>query len=114
MLRNREIDWQVILLIAPVALELIRQALGSRWSDHHRLFYLNPDPFWTLAVILLSPPAYFPLASFDRYLLADFPIFLALAAVLRDHPRARQIVLFTFAAVGAVAAVGYSRKVWIG
>jgi hypothetical protein len=34
--------------------------------------------------------------------------------VLRDHPRARQIVLFTFAAVGAVAAVGYSRKVWIG
>jgi len=68
----------------------------------------------TLFLVLLSPPAYFPLASFDRYLLADFPLFLALAAVLRDHPRARQIVLFTFAAVGAVAAIGYSRKVWIG
>jgi len=68
----------------------------------------------TLALILLSPPPYFPLASFDRYLLVDFPVFLALASVLRDHPRARQIVLFTFAAVGAVAAVGYSRKVWIG
>jgi Mannosyltransferase (PIG-V) len=68
----------------------------------------------TLALILLSPPPYFPLASFDRYLLVDFPVFLALASVLKDHPRARQIVLFTFAAVGAVAAVGYSRKVWIG
>ena len=54
MLRNRQIDWQVVLLIAPVGLELIRQALGFRWSGHHRLFYLQPDPFWTLAVILLA------------------------------------------------------------
>jgi two-component system LytT family sensor kinase len=54
MLRNRQIDWQVVLLIAPVGLELLRQALGSRWSGHHRLFYLQNDPFWTIAVILLA------------------------------------------------------------
>jgi two-component system LytT family sensor kinase len=54
MLRKRQIDWQVILLMAPVALELIRQALGFRWAAHHRLFYLQPEPFWTLAVILLA------------------------------------------------------------
>lgn len=54
MLRTRQIDWQFILLMAPVGLELIRQALGFRWSDHHRLFYLHPEPFWTLAVILLA------------------------------------------------------------
>jgi two-component system LytT family sensor kinase len=54
MLRNRQIDWQIILLMAPVALELLRQVLGARWSDHHRLFYLRPDPFWTLAGILLA------------------------------------------------------------
>ena len=54
MLRKRQIDWQVVLLVAPVGLELIRQALGSRWSAHHRLFYLQADPFWTLAVILLA------------------------------------------------------------
>jgi two-component system LytT family sensor kinase len=53
-LRNRQIDWQVVLLVAPVGLELIRQALGSRWSGHHRLFYLQADPFWTIAVILLA------------------------------------------------------------
>src|SRR5438876_5206425 len=49
MLRKRQIDWQVVLLIAPVGLELIRQALGSRWAAHHRLFYLQADPFWTIA-----------------------------------------------------------------
>ena len=54
MLRKRQIDWQVVLLIAPVGLELTRQALGFRWSGQHRLFYLQPDPFWTLAVILLA------------------------------------------------------------
>jgi len=54
MLRKRQIDWQVVLLIAPVGLELIRQALGVRWSEHHRLFYLQNNPFWTLAVILLA------------------------------------------------------------
>lgn len=54
MLRTRLIDWQLVLLIAPIALELIRQALGFRWGEHHRLFYLPPDPFWTLAVILLA------------------------------------------------------------
>ncbi|MEQ1728497.1 MAG: histidine kinase [Vicinamibacterales bacterium] len=54
MLRRQQIDWQIILLMAPVALELIRQALGFRWSNHQRLFYLHPEPFWTLAVILLA------------------------------------------------------------
>jgi two-component system LytT family sensor kinase len=54
MLRSRQIDWQIVLLIAPVALELLRQALGFRWSTHHRLFYLHPEPFWTLAIILVA------------------------------------------------------------
>jgi two-component system LytT family sensor kinase len=54
MLRNRQIDWQVILLVVPLGLEILRQALGFRWDQHHRLFYLRPEPFWTLAVILLA------------------------------------------------------------
>ena len=39
-----QVDWQVMLLLAPIALELLRQALGARWSEHHRLFYLRADP----------------------------------------------------------------------
>jgi two-component system LytT family sensor kinase len=54
MLRARQIDWQVVLLFAPVALEMLRQALGLRWGQHHRLFYLQPEPVWTLALILLA------------------------------------------------------------
>ncbi|MFN8066385.1 MAG: histidine kinase [Vicinamibacterales bacterium] len=54
MLRQRQIDWQVILLIAPVGLELIRQGLGVRWSEHHGLFYLHADPLWTFPVIVLA------------------------------------------------------------
>src|SRR5712691_7783687 len=32
MLRTFQMDWQVVLLLAPVALELLAQALGFRWS----------------------------------------------------------------------------------
>ena len=42
MLRTLQVDWQVVLLLAPIALELLRQALGPRWSEHHRLFVLSP------------------------------------------------------------------------
>jgi two-component system LytT family sensor kinase len=49
MLKSRHIDWQIVLLLAPVGLELIRQIIGVRW---HRLFLLEPSPFWTLGFIL--------------------------------------------------------------
>jgi len=44
MLRSLEVDWQVVLLLAPVALEFLRQIVGLRWSDHHRLFFLHGAP----------------------------------------------------------------------
>jgi two-component system LytT family sensor kinase len=51
MLRNMEPLWQIILLLAPVALELLRQALGLRFGVH-RLFYLDP-PSGLMTVLLL-------------------------------------------------------------
>ncbi|MGE5245500.1 MAG: sensor histidine kinase, partial [Betaproteobacteria bacterium] len=54
MLRALQVDWQVVLLLAPIALELLRQGLGARWADHHRLFYLAPTAPWMLVVILLA------------------------------------------------------------
>ena len=55
MLRFFQIDWQVVLLLAPVALELLRQLVGQRWGDN-RLFYLPPaqGSVWTLVAILLA------------------------------------------------------------
>jgi len=63
MMRSFEVDWQVVLLLAPIGLALLRQALGSRWpaippgldaSAPGRLFYLPYDSPWTLTAILLA------------------------------------------------------------
>ena len=49
--KNPALDWQVTLLLAPVALELIRQALGSRYPD--RLFHLGPELSQNSPLVLL-------------------------------------------------------------
>jgi mannosyltransferase PIG-V len=66
-----------------------------------------------LAILLAAPAQLSPLVSFPRYLLADFPLFVALAAVLEGRPRLRTSVLLLFAAAAAVAAVAFSRKIWV-
>jgi two-component system, LytTR family, sensor kinase len=52
MLRGFQIDWQVMLLLAPITLELLRQGIGDRWPE--RLFYLPQTSGWTLTAILLA------------------------------------------------------------
>src|SRR4030095_7056777 len=44
MLKEARVDWSVILILAPVALELLRQALGWRFNygTQTRLFFLHP------------------------------------------------------------------------
>ena len=59
MVRRFHVDWQVVLLVAPVGLELLRQVLGLRWSENSRLFYLGPPAggpswLWTLLLVLLA------------------------------------------------------------
>jgi two-component system LytT family sensor kinase len=55
MLRNVQVDWQVMLLLAPIGLELIRQGLGLRWSANERLFYISPGgSIGMMMVILLA------------------------------------------------------------
>jgi two-component system LytT family sensor kinase len=52
MLRGFHIDWQVMLLLAPIVLELLRQGIGDRWGN--QLFYLPQTSGWTLTAILLA------------------------------------------------------------
>jgi two-component system LytT family sensor kinase len=54
MLRSLQVDWQVVLLLVPIGLELLRQALAWRWSDHHRLFYMAPGSVGMLVAVLLA------------------------------------------------------------
>jgi hypothetical protein len=67
----------------------------------------------TIAIVLSSPDDLVPLVSFPRFLLADFPLFLALAALTERRARAREAVLVCFGAVGAVAAVAFAHDVWV-
>ena len=52
MLRGLQVDWQVVLLLAPIALELLRQGVGARWQA--RLFHSAPTSPWTLVLVLLA------------------------------------------------------------
>jgi two-component system LytT family sensor kinase len=55
MVRSVSVDWAVILLLAPVALELLRQTLGWRFTEQ-RLFFLHADEMstWWVALIVLT------------------------------------------------------------
>ncbi len=54
MARRLQVDWQIILLLAPVGLELIRQAVGARFGAN-RLFYLAaPSPVYFALVLLAT------------------------------------------------------------
>lgn len=53
LLRRLSIDWQLVLLAAPVGLELIRQALGHRFGAH-RLFHLSPTNWWLWFLVILA------------------------------------------------------------
>jgi hypothetical protein len=67
----------------------------------------------TLVVILSVPSEGFPLVSMPRFVLTDFPVLMALAAVVQDHPRLRPGVLVGLGAASAVAGVAFSRGAWI-
>jgi two-component system LytT family sensor kinase len=54
MLRTMQVDWQVVLLVAPIGLELLRQVLGLRWGVNHRLFFLMPGSLWMMIMVLLA------------------------------------------------------------
>src|SRR6478752_1279935 len=56
LVRRFQIDWVVILLAAPVGLEIIRQALGARFTED-RIFYLAPpdrNPWFFFLVVLAT------------------------------------------------------------
>ena len=54
LVRRFQIDWVVILLAAPIGLELVRQALGHRFDEPARLFYHRPTNSWLMALVILN------------------------------------------------------------
>jgi two-component system LytT family sensor kinase len=58
LVRRFQIDWVVILLAAPVGLEIIRQLLGARFGEERIFFLTHPDGFakapWFYALIVFA------------------------------------------------------------
>jgi hypothetical protein len=93
---------------------LLVSAAGLTWVAWKRLgaaFGLYSTA--VIVIVLSTPAAVVPLVSVPRFLLADFPLFIALAAVAAPRPRLRLGLIIGFAAVGGMAAIGFSRGVWI-
>ena len=52
MVRTLQVDWQVVLLLAPIGLELLRLGIGGRWPAHLFTFYSTWG--WTVFVVPLA------------------------------------------------------------
>jgi two-component system, LytTR family, sensor kinase len=53
LVRRFQIDWVVILLAAPIGLEIIRQMLGHRFGAE-RIFHHQPPGMWLTTVVILA------------------------------------------------------------
>ncbi len=53
MMRSLEVNWQVLLLLVPIGLELIRQGVGARFGET-RLFHLHGDSFWLTVAVYVA------------------------------------------------------------
>jgi two-component system LytT family sensor kinase len=53
MLSDPRVNWQVVLLLAPIGLEAIRQAIGVRFGEP-RLFHLPGTTFWLTVAVYVA------------------------------------------------------------
>ena len=90
LVRRLTIDWQLILVTAPVLLELLRQDIGSRWPA--QMYHVPPGSTWWLWLLV-------PLAS---VLAVSIPIKIWNSARI-EHRLAEQEHLLMVARVEALA-----------
>lgn len=106
--RDQLATWNVLHLLVLVAVLWLTWVAWRRLGPALGLYAISMD-----LLLLSNTVNVVPLLSFPRYVLGNFPLFIALAAELRERPRARQAVLIGLAALGAAAAVAFSRGTWI-
>jgi hypothetical protein len=67
----------------------------------------------TLVLVLGFPSENFPLVSLPRFFMTDFPLLIALAALVQGRPSLRTGVLVGLGALSAAAGIAFSRGTWI-
>ena len=106
--RDQWASWNVVHLVLLTGAAWLTSVAWRRLGIAYGLYSLT-----TLVIVLTSPADLVPLVSLPRFLLGDFPLFLALGSLVRDRPTARLWTLVAFAALGAAAAVGFAHHLWI-
>jgi len=101
-------SWNVVQLLLLVAAGWLTWIAYLRFGLAYLVYSAS-----MLLILLTSPADVVPLVSLPRFLIADFPVFFALASVCADRPRLRSALLIGFAAIGGAAAVGFAHHVWI-
>jgi hypothetical protein len=98
-------------LVDLVALALAVALTVVAWRRLGVAFALFSAAF--LAIATSAPGASLPLHSMVRFVMVDFPVLIAGAALLSGRPTARTGVLVTLGALSAVAGVTFARKLWV-
>lgn len=106
--RDQWASWNVVQLLLLVAALWLTWIAWRRFGGAFGLYSLG-----LIVIVLTSPADLVPLVSLPRFLLADFPLFLALATLAGTRPRLRASLLIGFATVGGAAAAAFAHHVWI-
>jgi hypothetical protein len=67
----------------------------------------------TIVLFLSAPAAVVPLVSEPRFLIGDFPLFVALATLVAGRPRVHTAVVASFAGLGLLAAAAFAHGTWV-
>jgi len=100
--------WNVVQLALLVAACALTWICWRRLSRAAALYSAG-----TIVLFLSAPADVVPLVSEPRFLIGDFPLFIALAAVAAGRPRLRTALVVSFGAFGLLAAVGFAHGVWV-
>lgn len=100
--------WNVVQLLVLVAACVLTWVCWQRVGRAAAVYSAA-----TIVLFLSAPADVVPLVSVPRFLLGDFPLFIALAVVLADRPRWRTPLVAGFAALGLLAAAAFARGIWI-
>jgi hypothetical protein len=100
--------WNAVHLVLLVPLAALTWVAWKRLGTAFGVYALA-----TLVVVLTAPSKGFPLVSLPRFLLADFPVLMAIAALFQGRPQLRTGVLVALGALSAAAGVAFSRGIWV-
>jgi hypothetical protein len=100
--------WNLVDLVALTAAVALTVVAWRRLGVAFGLFSAG-----FLAIATSAPGASLPLHSMVRFVMVDFPVLIAGAALLQGRPTARTGVLVTLGALSAVAGVTFARKLWV-